>query len=277
MTTHEFLTTLPERAVIQLTGDNARSFLQKVLTNGPEGAQDQVVQYSALLTPQGKVLSDLFIFDDGDTGLFLDVPLSERDTLIKRLTLYRLRAKAEIISRDDLAVAAARSGGIEEFQMIAHSHGPDPRHPDMGIRAIVNAGGPVDDEAYRQARTSLGLTEFGVDYGPGEVFSTDVNHDLMHGINYKKGCFVGQEVASRMHRKGGVRKRTIRLSFHDKAPRIGSDVMAGETKVGSITSTSGSYALARVRLDRIDAQLSSGDTLTVAGQSADWHSPDPAG
>lgn len=267
--THAFLTALPDRAVIAITGAEARSFLQRVITRGPEGLSGDEAQFSALLTPQGKVLADFILFDDGEGGLFIDVPASEADSLVKRFTLYRLRAQAEINRREDLDVAAALGPGEAELQTVGLTAAADPRAAALGVRTIVPAGGPGDEaEAYHQARIAAGVPEFGADYGAGEVFSTDVNHDLLGGVDYKKGCFVGQEVASRMHRKGGVRKRTIALGFEGDAPEKRTLVLAGETEVGVLTSTAGAQALCLVRVDRLSKALETGGSVTAGGAPA---------
>ncbi|MGJ3232135.1 MAG: YgfZ/GcvT domain-containing protein [Oceanicaulis sp.] len=265
----EFLTPLPERAVIAVTGADARSFLQRVITKGPDGAAPERALFSALLTPQGKVLADFILFDDGAGGLLFDVPASEAESLVKRFTLYRLRSKAEIVLRDDLSVAAARGEGEAELKTVALAASADPRAPALGLRAVVPAGGPDSDlQAYHAARIAAGVPEFGADYGAGEVFSTDVNHDRLNGIDYKKGCFVGQEVASRMHRKGGVRKRTLRLEFDGDAPAPGAELLAGETPLGAVTSSTGPHALALIRTDRASKALEAGDAITAGGRAA---------
>ena len=266
MTRPAFLTALSNRSVIEITGADARSFLQRVITNGPAGLESGRAQFSALLTPQGKVLADFFLFDNGEGGLFIDLPASEADALLKRLSLYRLRADASIAPRTDLAAAQARGEGEAELATLALAISPDPRSAQMGQRAIVPAGGPVDEDGYEAARVDAGIPEFGKDYGPAEVFPTDVNHDLMAGIDYKKGCFVGQEVASRMHRKGGVRKRTIQVSA-DGELEIQAPLASGETPLGEITSTAGKNALARVRIDRLKAALEAGQPV-VSGKLA---------
>ncbi|MGX6648827.1 CAF17-like 4Fe-4S cluster assembly/insertion protein YgfZ [Maricaulaceae bacterium MS644] len=266
---HDFLTTHPARAVIAITGEESRSFLQRVITRGPEGLGDGGALFSALLTPQGKVLADFIVFDDGDGGLLIDAPLSEAPGLVKRFSLYRLRAKAEITLRGDLAVAAARGEGEAELKTVALAAAPDPRNPALGLRAIVPAGGPGDEaDAYHAARIKAGVPEFGADYGAGEVFSTDVNHDRLGGVDYKKGCFVGQEVASRMHRKGGVRKRTLRLGFDSETPAPGDAVTAGETPLGVVTSSAGGVALALIRTDRALKALEAGEAIMAGGAPA---------
>jgi len=261
--TDAFITTLPHRAVIAITGADARTFLQRVITHGPEGLAPQAAQFSALLTPQGKVMADFILFDHGEDGLFVDAPASEVQTLLKRFTLYRMRAEAEITLREDLSVIAAKGDGEAELKMVALSQAQDPRHSDLGLRAIAPEGGPDSDlEAYHTARIQTGVPEFGHDYGGSQVFSTDVNHDLLSGIDYKKGCFVGQEVASRMHRKGGVRKRTVRLSADAKLT-AGQPILVGDTNVGALTSTSRAWALALVRVDRVREGVEAGGALHV--------------
>ncbi len=262
--TAAFLTALPDRAVIAITGPDARSFLQRVITRGPEDLTPGQAQFSALLTPQGKVLADFVLFDDDDGGLFIDVPSSEAAGLLKRFTLYRLRADAQITLREDLDVAAANTSNGEELQTVGLAVAADPRHPELGLRAIVPKGGPCDEvKDYHHHRIALGVPEFGADYGSAQVFSTDVNHDLLGGVDYKKGCFVGQEVASRMHRKGGVRKRTIALSFDTAAPSAGTAVSAGDVEIGTLTSVSGSTALALARIDRLSRALDTGASVTA--------------
>jgi len=244
------------RVVFAVTGPDARDFLQRVVTNGPDGVAPDAPAFSALLTPQGKVLADFMLFDDGAGGLFLDAPESAADDLLKRLKMYRLRAEAEITRRDDLAVATGTAAPDA-----ALACAPDPRNAALGLRMILpaDAAGPADPD-YDARRIQAIVPEFDMDYGPAEVFSTDVNHDLMAGVDYKKGCFVGQEVASRMHRKGGVRKRTIRLDFEGPAPERGADVSSGDVAVGTVTSSADGSALALVRIDRL------GDARTVTAQ-----------
>lgn len=266
--TQDYLTALPHRAVLSITGQDARSFLQRVLTQGPEGVTPDQALLSALLTPQGKVLADLIIFDDGEGGLLFDLPASEAETLLKRFTLYRLRSDAAIEQREDLSVIAASGEGEAELRTVALAASLDPRNPAIGWRAIAPAGGPASDlDAYHAARIKAGAPEMGADFGSAEVFSTDVNHDLLGGIDYKKGCFVGQEVASRMHRKGGVRKRSLRLSTQTPA-QPGDPVMAGDVSLGAVSSAASTCALARVRVDRLKDALSEGASLKLRGAPA---------
>lgn len=254
MSDNDFLTRLTHRAVIQITGADSRDFLQRVVTNGPQGVAPGQAMASALLTPQGKVLADLLFLDDGDGGLYVDVPASEAEALLKRFTLYRLRAKAALALRADLAVAAAGGDGEGALEAVALAIAPDPRLLAFGHRAIVPSDAAIPDaaESYHHARMRALITEMPLDFGPAELFSTHVNHDLLNMINYRKGCFVGQEVASRMHRKGGVRKRTVALAGGGGLT-AGQDVTSGETPVGTVLSAHEDMALALVRIDRLEA------------------------
>lgn len=268
-----FLTALPDRAVIAITGPDAKSFLQRVITHGPEGVKTGQAQFSALLTPQGKILAEFFIFDDGDGGLLLDVPASQADSLVKRFALYRLRADAQITLQDELSVAVALGEGEQELQTIAQAIAPDPRCKGLGLRAIVPAGGPDSEfDAYNTARVSCGVPEFGADYGPAEVFSTDVNHDVLNAIDYKKGCFVGQEVASRMHRKGGVRKRTLGLTAPGGV-KPGDEIFAEERVLGTVTSIYGHHGLALMRIDRVAKALADGHSLSLKNSEMTLNDP----
>lgn len=265
--TPDFLTQLPGRAVIAITGPDARSFLERVISNGPAPEPGRA-QFSSLLTPQGKVLADFIVFDDGEGGLLIDAPESEAEALARRLTMYKLRSNAEIALREDVAVIAAAGPREAELDAIAIAAAPDPRARALGRRAIASAGGPEDETgAYHAARIAAGVPEFGADYAANAVFSTDVNHDLMGGVDYKKGCFVGQEVASRMRRKGGVRKRTVRLSL-DGPVEPGAPVTAGETPLGEVTSFAADAALARLRTDRARSALDAGETIITGGVEA---------
>lgn len=263
-----FLTTLPRRAVIAITGADARDFLQRVVTNGPQGVEPGKALASSLLTPQGKVLADLMFFDDGAGGLYVDVPVSEAEGLLKRFTLYRLRAKAELALRDDLMVAAARGReAADRLEALALSAASDPRDGRLGLRAILPVSSAIPDQAasHDAARTALIVPELGADYAPAAFFSTDVNHDLLNAIHYRKGCFVGQEVASRMHRKGGVRKRTVRVNA-DAALEAGAPVMAGEVPLGEMLGVSGGEGLALIRVDRLIQAREAGKSVSAGAQ-----------
>lgn len=251
---------LSSRSVLKISGPDARSFLQGIVTQDVEALRPGEAGFSALLTPQGKILFDFIIVTVGD-GFLIDVAADAADALLKRLTLYRLRAKVTIAREDGLAVAAflegapaAADGGVSF---------PDPRLAALGWRAIGPAekfaGLATGGEAlYDARRIALGVPEFGRDFASDEVFLLDVNYDALGGVSYKKGCFVGQEVTSRMKRKGDVRKRTLLVRFDGAPPAKGMPVKAGASSLGEILSGCNGAALALIRLDRLAAARAAG-------------------
>lgn len=232
---------LVDRAVLSISGTEARSFLQGLVTNDIEAAKPGHPIYAALLTPQGKVLFDFLIFEQ-DGVLLLDVAGSQREALQKRLTMYRLRAKIDISVRDDLAVVADWSAA-----------GADPRNSALGSREIVSAGRPEGSGDYLTHRLSLGIPE-GMDFGQDRMFALDADLDELHGVAFDKGCYVGQELTARMKHRGTARKRLLPIETLKGVPLpdIGSAVTAGERDIGEITSTYGARGFALVRLDRLD-------------------------
>lgn len=233
---------LKRRAVISVEGPDAHDLLQRVLTVDLTGLEIGAIRAGALLTPQGKILSD-FLVHGVENGVFLDIHAGAADALVKRLSMYRLRADAQIARRDELRVIVGKGAA-------------DPRHTDLPARMVVSphdAPETSDDAAQDTAEITAGVPAFGRDYDEAQVFPTDVNLDLYGGIGWKKGCFIGQEVVSRMKRRGTIRKRSLAVSCDGEAPHPGSKVMAGETPLGEITSASGSHAIALIRTDRLAA------------------------
>lgn len=239
---------LARRAVVAVEGDEATDFLQGLVTQDIETTASSGAVFSALLTPQGKILFDFFLATSAN-GFFIDVDADAADALVKRLTLYKLRAKVTIERRTDLAVGWSPDdeAGDDAFK--------DPRTDGLGARRIGTAESFAEtaDAAYAEQRLIEGVPEFGQDFASDSIFLLDVNYDALNGVDYKKGCFVGQEVTSRMKRKGDARKRTFLVAFDGVAPDVGASVTAGGATLGEITSVGDGRALARVRVDRIDA------------------------
>lgn len=232
---------LPGRAVLKVTGPDADSFLQGLITNGPPATG---ACFAALLTPQGKILFDFIVVRQLD-GFLLDVAREAAQTLQKRLTLYRLRAKVEIAIDDTLGVAVG-SGIQGEISYV------DPR--DQITARVIAANATLSDlpgvSHPNPTMIRHGIPEWGTDFGSDEVFLMDVNFDLLNGVDYKKGCFVGQEVASRMKRKGAVRKRTLIAEFDGSPPPRDAAIMAGASTLGHMMSGVDGVGLAPIRLDR---------------------------
>jgi folate-binding protein YgfZ len=263
---------LHDRAVIAVSGPEAKSFLQGLITNDIEQVTRHRAIYAALLTPQGKILFDFLIASDADTFL-IDCLASNRDTLIKRLTLYRLRAKVEIKPRDDLAVVSAWGGGLE-MESLEEFGFPDPRNPNLGVRAVTlrDAISPRHDD-YLAHRLSLGIPEGG-DFGSDKIFALDAGLDELHAISFDKGCYVGQELTARMKHRGTARKRLLVLSANATLPTIDTPIRAGSKDIGEITSTYDDKGFALIRLDRLDeagdATLTAGDSMEVKLSKPAW-------
>lgn len=255
------LARLDDRAVIALSGPEARGFLQGLVTNDVEKLTPGVGLYAALLTPQGKILHDFFIIE-GDGAILLDVHADAAPALAKRLGFYRLRAKAEIQVRDQLAVLAGWDGEQPKYA-ISYA---DPRLPEMGVRAIgARAEMPSETlpaSAYHERRKRLGVPE-GSDFGQDKIFALDAGLDELHAVDFQKGCYVGQEQTARMKHRGTARKRLLAVTG---APPEGN-ITANGVILGELMSPN--FAL--IRLDRLEE--SAGAPLQVEGRSVTLGKP----
>lgn len=269
MTMPPLYTHLKSRGVVQLTGDERVSWLNNLVTN-EISAGDSGATYAALLTPQGKILFDFFAVDKGE-ALLLDCHLAFAADLVKRLSMYRLRAKVEIedvSDRWDVLATDALIDRAPDDGMIVYD---DPRVPGMPIRILAPRDvlkGAADESAYLERQLSAGLPNVPLDAGQNEMFLLEANFDELHGVNFKKGCYVGQELAARMKHRATVRKRLLPVTLDGPLPAPGTPVLAGEREVGTLKHGLGSRAIALLRLDRVEAaeHLTAGNvTLTI-----DW-------
>lgn len=261
---------LRQRAIVSVTGDDAEAFLAGLVTNTVRSADEGKIRYSALLTPQGKIIADFLVFPT-EGGFLLDCAASARDDLKRRLSMYKLRSKVEIAIREDLCA-------------VAFSGAADPRSTEAPARSVTSRDTAPSDgsiAAYHAARIAAGLAEQGVDFASGEVFPADINMDALSGVDFAKGCFVGQEVVSRMKRRSTARRRTLVLAFAESAPVVPVPVIAEDFEIGQMTSHSGTLGLARVRIDRLAEAGAAGHAVQVSGQDCqpiwpDWLSADLA-
>ena len=250
---------LPERALIRLGGPEWRSFLQGLITQDVLTLADGATRYAALLTPQGRLLHDLFITADGE-GAWLDVAAETRDVLLGRLKLYRLRARVEIAPAEG-EVVVSFGDGTESGE----GWRPDPRLAALGVRGVdlaqpAGAQG-VDAEAYDRHRLALGVGDLVRDGLADRLYALEANLDLLSGVDFHKGCFVGQETTSRMKRRGGIRSRLVPLRHDGVAVAAGAEVLAGDLRAGEVRSSAGGWSLALLRIDR-----AAGAALTVEGR-----------
>jgi len=263
-----FLAT-PDRAVIRLTGDDRRAFLQGLITQDIERLAPGAAIFTALLTPQGKILFDFIIADDGD-AFFIDCDKDAASALANRLMLYKLRAKISIEIGENLAVVFSETE-ISAPGAVAYR---DPRLADLGWRAIVGAQAVGEIADHDEMRIALGVPAFSKDFSSDELFLLDVNYDALNAVSYQKGCFVGQEVTSRMKRKGEARKRTLIAEFDGAPPTKGTPIMAGSSTIGEILSGAEGRALALTRLDRWEKAKAEGQALICDGRPLQLLVPD---
>jgi folate-binding protein YgfZ len=243
---------LPERALIRVEGPDWRPFLHNLLTHDIERLEVGGLRFAALLTPQGRLQHDLFVHA-GQESAILDVSAAGRDGLLKRLGLYKLRAKVVLEALDGVVWAAW--GACPE----GAGWTADPRLPELGWRAWTGVGEANAAQAdYDAHRLELGVPDPAQD-GRDSDYPLELNFDLLHGIDFKKGCFIGQETTSRMKRRGAVKTRAVPLAFEGPAPAPESEVLAGELRAGEVRSGGDGRAIAVLRLDRArDAALTVG-------------------
>ena len=263
---------LEDRAILRVSGADAPSFLQGLLTNDVERLKPGEACYAALLTPQGKILFDMMVARSPDvdvTTFWLDCAAPQAADLAKRLGFYKLRAKVAVADESaERAVAAfwgGEPGAIEGGLLYA-----DPRDSRLGWRAILPrpiaaAIGTEHVNEYEVLRISVVAPKGGVDFAHGDAFPHDANLDLLHGVDFDKGCYVGQEVVSRMKHRGTARRRIVRVKLAGPPPAPGTPVMDRELAVGVLGSSSGREALALLRLDRVEDATAAGRTLSAGG------------
>lgn len=288
---------LSSRAVIAIGGEDAAAFLDRLVTCDMERVAARGAAAGALLTAQGKILSDFILLKAGD-GYLLDAPRQTAADLLKRLTMFRLRAAVTLADASgDLAVLAvwnAPAPPAMPGRLIA-----DPRHPGLGHRAYVPraalgpaeafAGATIVGEAdYDAHRIALGVPEGGADFAFGDAFPHDAGLDALGGVAFDKGCYVGQEVVSRMQHRGTARRRPVQVTADATLPPPGTPVEADGKAAGALGSIDGHHGIAILRLDRVKAARDAGRPVTAGGIAlavtlpdwATWDWPataDPAG
>ncbi|MFG1480964.1 folate-binding protein [Xanthobacter sp. V4C-4] len=265
---------LIDRALIRATGPEAAKFLHGVITCNVATMAAGDSRYGALLFPQGKILSDFLLYRDGEDSFLFDVPAEKADELLKRLTFHRLRAKVNFEKADDLAVAAVfdEAGPLPEGWVFA-----DPRLAALGQRLVLPATAAAalgtGLEVYEAHRIGLGIPKGGADFPYGETFPHEADMDQLGGVDFKKGCYVGQEVVSRMEHRTTARNRLVEAIFPGPA-EIGAEITAGDKVIGRVSSAAGAKAIASVRLDRATDAKAGGVPLLAGGVEIELKAPD---
>ncbi len=270
---------LPDRGVVKVSGETARDFLNGLITTDMAQLAPGQGRFGALLTPQGKITVDFLITEapSGHGGGFLiDCPKVLAQALADKLRFYRLRARIEIENLSDNFGVLAVWGG--EATLKPDLTFTDPRNPELGLRILVPAelaqkaadllgAETVDASAYEAHRIAAGIPRGGLDFIYGDAFPHETNMDRLTGVDFDKGCYVGQEVVSRMQHRGTARTRTVRLLLDGPAPEPGSAILAGDKSVGTMGSAAEGHALALIRVDRASEALDAGTALTAGGLS----------
>ncbi|WP_434053220.1 MAG: folate-binding protein [Roseibium sp.] len=277
---------LTDRALIRIAGEDAHHFLQNLVTADIEETDANGASSTALLTPQGKILFDFLIYRTSD-GYLADAPSTAAADLLKRLTFYRLRAKVDLeLLGADSGVFAVWDGPVEiKSALVAAT---DPRTPLLGQRIVApvsalagqTTASEADLEAYERHRIATGVPEGLKDYSYSDIFPHDADLDQLGGVSFTKGCYVGQEVVSRVQHRGTARKRFVLVEGGRALPEKGTPVTADGKSVGeigsSITSETGeSVGLALLRLDKVAQAKDNGSPLhcgdvEIAVRIPDW-------
>jgi tRNA-modifying protein YgfZ len=277
---------LPDRGVVKVSGEDARNFLGGLVTTDVERLEPGIGRFGALLTPQGKIVVDFLITEapasDGG-GFLLDCARALAQSFADKLRFYKLRAKVSVENlSESLGVIAAWDGEAAAQPDLAFA---DPRQPSLGLRILAAellapktaeliGAELVDASAYEAHRIACGVPRGGLDFIYGDAFPHETNMDRLHGVDFDKGCYVGQEVVSRMQHRGTARTRIVRIALDGPSPEAGATILAGDKAVGTMGSTAGELGLALVRIDRVADALEAGLALTTGGLALRLADPD---
>jgi folate-binding protein YgfZ len=268
---------LPDRGVVKVVGDDARRFLNGLVTNDMTNVTPGQPRFAALLTPQGKIIVDFIIAEappEDGSGFFLDCPRALALTLVEKLIFYKLRAK--VICEDlseVLGVMAVWDGIADSEYGLSY---PDPRLPALGSRVMlpphlaVEAAADlsatlVNADTYEVHRIALAIPRGGMDFVYGDTFPHEADMDQLGGVDFDKGCYVGQEVVSRVEHRASARSRVVPIVYEEFAPSSGLPVTAGGKQVGTLGSTAKGRGLALLRRDRVEDALAAGVPLEAGG------------
>jgi folate-binding protein YgfZ len=266
---------LPDRGVVKVAGDDARKFLNGIITADLAKVTPEAPCYAALLTPQGKIIADFIVVEataeDGG-GFFLDCPVALASALVERLKFYKLRAKVTV-EELPLGVLAAWNGGGTTENGLCYA---DPRLPALGMRCILPPDAAAEvaaelgatlaaAEDYEAHRIALGVPRGGLDFTYNDAFPHEADMDQLNGVDFAKGCYVGQEVVSRVEHRGTARSRVVPVAYDDSAPEAGASVEAGDKTVGTMGSAAKGRGLALLRLDRVGEAMAEGKPLIAGG------------
>ena len=277
---------LPDRGVVKVAGEDARNFLNGLITTDVDKLKPGLGRFGALLTPQGKITIDFLITEvpAGHGGGFLiDCPKALADGLATKLKFYKLRAKVTVENlSDNLGVLAAWDGPLATQPDLTFA---DPRNEELGYRILIPedlkqklsdliGAELVDAAQYEAHRIALGVPRGGLDFMYSDAFPHETNMDRLAGVDFDKGCYVGQEVVSRMQHRGTARTRSVKVLLDGPSPETGATILAGGKPVGTIGSTAEGKGIALVRIDRVADALDAGQPLIAGGLAVRLAEPD---
>ena len=247
---------MTQRSIITVGGADAEAFLQGLVTNDLRHLSQHGIIWTALLTPQGKYLADFFLVSRPE-GIWIDADPSQADDLLKRLTMYKLRSTVAL-ERREMPVARG-TGAAPEGAL------PDPRHPAMGWRLY----GAEDDGAtgWEAIRVAHVIPKTSVELIPNDTYILEAGFERLHGVDFRKGCFVGQEIVARMKHKTQLRKGLMQVAVGGSVP-VGTAIERDGREVGTLYTQSGGHGIAQMRFDRIGPGMTAGDAVVTAAPPA---------
>lgn len=270
---------LASRALLNVSGETAGDFLQGLITCDVISLRPGEINFGALLSAQGKILFDFFVIASTN-GYLIDVDKSMADDLVKRLKFYRLRAKIDIEPMDPRTHVFAIWGEGAKAQNITADGVVcgDPRLRQMGLRAYIRRAPETANllatDEWHHHRIKLGMPEGGRDFSFGDAFPHEALMDQFKGVDFSKGCYIGQEVVSRMQHRGTARKRLIKIKTKSVLPNAGTEILSAGKACGIITSSVGNEGIAMIRLDRVDGDTASRSVLAGSVEATleiqDW-------
>ncbi len=266
---------LERRGVLRLSGKDCRTLLQGLITNDLGKLGPGAPFYAALLTPQGKYLFDFFMIEDGD-DLLLDCEGDRKDALIQRLTFYKLRADVTISDvSDQFKVYVFAPLPALPKKWTERSVYPDPRHAGMGFRAVLTRAPEGVEawsfEAYEELRLSLGIPDSGRDIEVDKRFILEANLAELNGVDFDKGCYVGQEMTARMNYRGTLKKRLLPATIEGPLPAPSTEFVTGSKAAGHILSGQGNRVMTLARLELLgDQPFETKDGTKVSVFTPDW-------
>jgi folate-binding protein YgfZ len=273
-----------DRALIALAGADRTSFLQGIVSNDVTKVTEERAVYAAFLTPQGKYLHDIFIAALGER-LLIDCEASRRADLLRRLGMYKLRAKVTLAPEDGLAIGLHFGADVparldlpaEAGRARAEGEGilfVDPRLPQLGVRAILpQAAMPAETGSaadYDRLRLSLGVPDGSRDLPVEKAILLENGFDELHAIDWDKGCYMGQELTARTRYRGLVRKRLLPVAIEGEAPAPGTALLQNDKEMGEMRSAAGDLGLALIRLEALDQGPLSAGAARLTPRKPDW-------